>query len=207
MDRNNIKGNPMERSNLLFLTAVRRGYRLLSNTRLLLCLFILVSVGLISGCDRDIKDLAEEDLVICWLTIDDSTLYPQQTAQLTAELVYTCDYSELRYKWSIVRPNETTDAGEIYDNGQRALYVAPANPGTYTIKFEVCNGALRVSDAVVVTIRDPDAPKGDEMKDEVGDKMSEATDNQDENKPQVPKQLVAAENQNAAAVEPGKEGK
>ena len=45
------------------------------------------------------------------------------------------------------------------------------------------------------------------MKDEVGDKMSEETDNQDENKPQVPKQPVAAENQNAAAVEPGKEGK
>lgn len=151
----------MKRSSLLCFTIVKRGYYLFIDTKLLLCLLISVSVGLISGCERDIEDLSKEDLVICWLTINDSalnndsTLDVQQTAKLTAELEYSGDDSELRYNW-------TTKYGEIYNNGQHATYVAPEKAGTYTIKFEVCNGAKTVSDAVSVTVIDPDIT-GQEM--------------------------------------------
>lgn len=177
-----LGGNRVKHLSPLFLMASERGDQRFIGTKLLLCLLISVSVHLMSGCDKDIEDLSQKDLNICWITIEDPTLHANHTTDLTAELIYDGEDRELRYNWSVL-----DDKGKIHNNGKRATYLAPKEAGTYLIRFEVCNGPIRVSDTVSVrVVPDPNAPDVGEAQDA--------------------KQPKDAENQNPAEPDPANAG-
>lgn len=127
---------------------IKRKFLRLATTKLGLCFLISLGIGLIIGCSTDMEDLSKKNLTIRRLKIDEQDLDIKQTTKLKAKVEYNGDDRELLYNW-------TAEAGEIHNNGRYATYVAPEKAGAYTIKFEVCNGAITVSDAKVVRVGEP----------------------------------------------------
>ena len=193
-----LGGNRVKHLSSLFLMTGERGDQRFIGTKLLLCLLISVAVGLMNGCDRDrdIGDLSKKHLVVCWITIEDSTLPVQHATDLTAELIYNGKDRELRYNWSVSK-----DEGKIQNNGKRATYLAPEEPGTYLIRFEVCNGPIRASDTVSVTVVPDPTATGGMPPDNTG--MVDPTTGE----PQNPEQPKDAGNQNPAEPAPANTGK
>ena len=74
----------MKRANSPFLITVGRMHLLATFGRLLLGLLISIGIGPIIGCETDIEDLSEKNLVICWVISDTQILNTQQVAHLRA---------------------------------------------------------------------------------------------------------------------------
>lgn len=132
-----------------------------------------MGIGLITGCDRDMDALPEGTLLIYSLTPEDGgekDLQINQTITVEAKVNYSGDAAELTYNWHIeegeIHPKgrgvlvPTPSTGnsknpyETYNIVVKATYVTPAKKGTYPIEFKVCNGAVTVSNKILIKVGD-----------------------------------------------------
>ena len=176
-----IGENDMKSANSLFLITVRRLHLLSDIRKLLLCFLILIGVGLITGCDRDIEDLSKQTLSISLLTPDKETLHLNEITKVKAQVNYSDDATELLYRWM-------AEKGEIHNHKLpnrpkkerewlwlklkkkegsvtvdiEATYIAPEKTDKKEdidkITFEVWNKGIKASLVTKVSIVNPSLP-------------------------------------------------
>jgi hypothetical protein len=98
----------------------------------------------IFGCGEDFPILTET-LEISNLEAVQSSVGVGETTTVEASVDYSGDETVLMYTW-------TADAGIISGTGSRATYIAPGNPGTYSIDVTVTDGVISAGKTVDISV-------------------------------------------------------
>ena len=108
--------------------------------------FALCSLALvvIFGCGEDFPILTES-LEINELKATQSSIGAGETTTIQASVDYTGDKTVLIYKW-------TASAGTVQGSDSKATYIAPGNPGTYSISLRVTDGVVSRERTVAITV-------------------------------------------------------
>lgn len=111
-----------------------------------LVLILPLLIGLIAGCDSEnLLSLDGEMLEIVTLRPETQTLNIGNTTTLTATVSYSGDTIALAYRWHV-------SGGKIVGDGSSVVYIAPETAGTYTITFEVTDGAVTASQDIRIEV-------------------------------------------------------
>lgn len=99
---------------------------------------------LIFGCGEDLPILTET-LEVRNLTPAQSSIGAGETTIVESTVSYTGDETVLLYRWS-------ADAGTIQGSNGKATYIAPENPGTYTISLRVTDGVISDEKTTIISV-------------------------------------------------------
>jgi PKD repeat protein len=118
----------------------------------ILIYFILFSIALaiISGCGEDFPILTET-LKITNISVSQSILGVGETAVIEAFVSYSGDETLLIYEWK-------ASGGTIGRTGKKVNYIAPSQPGVYTIELVVSDGAISDGEIVEITVTQQTLP-------------------------------------------------
>lgn len=107
---------------------------------------ILFSIVFIYGCDDPIGTTNPIDIIeIASLTAEPDTIEIENTATINSTVVYTGNVRMIGYNWS-------TSGGRIIGDSASVTYVAPKNPGDYTITLKVTDGMISDTKNVIVKV-------------------------------------------------------
>ncbi len=109
--------------------------------RFALCSLLLV---VLFGCGEDLP-IITETLEVRNLTPAQSSIGAGETTIVESTVSYTGDETVLLYRWS-------ADAGTIQGSNGKATYIAPENPGTYTISLRVTDGVISDEKTTTITV-------------------------------------------------------
>jgi PKD repeat protein len=106
-----------------------------------LCSLLLV---VIFGCGEDLP-IFTETLEVRSLTAAQSSIGAGETTIIESTVSYTGDETVLLYRWS-------ADVGTVQGSNGKATYIAPENPGTYTISLRVTDGVISDEKTTTITV-------------------------------------------------------
>ncbi|MCG9126732.1 PKD domain-containing protein [Candidatus Poribacteria bacterium] len=106
---------------------------------------LLLTIVLIYGCE-DTQELKPEDIIeIGSLTVEPDSIEIENTATIISTVVYSGNVRMIGYNW-------TTTGGRIIGDSASVTFVAPKNPGNYTITLKVTDGMITATKTVLVNV-------------------------------------------------------
>jgi len=109
--------------------------------RFALCSLLLV---VIFGCGEDLP-IFTETLEVRNLTAVQPSIGAGETTIIESTVSYTGDETVLLYRWS-------ADAGTVQGSNGKATYIAPENPGAYTVSLRVTDGVISDEKTTTITV-------------------------------------------------------
>ena len=107
---------------------------------------ILLTIVFVYGCDDPIGTTNPIDIIeIASLTVEPDTIEIENTATINSTIVYTGNVRMIGYNWS-------ASGGRIIGDSASVTYVAPKNPGNYTITLKVTDGMISATENVTVKV-------------------------------------------------------
>lgn len=109
-----------------------------------------ITLLVIFGCAEEL-DILTGTLEITDLSASQSIIGAGETTLLEATVSYSGDETVLMYTWK-------ANAGSIGGSGNKVTYIAPNNPGTYTISLVVTDGVISDGKTIDIQVAQQSVP-------------------------------------------------